>query len=357
MGGWKTGCLLAGILVVAGRGYSQGAGKETAPTRPVPVIFDTDIGNDCDDVLAMAMLHSLASRQEVDLLAVTITKDHPLAARYVSALNQYYRRPGIPIGVVRDGKTREAGKFLPLVERQENGKYLYPVGPTLGKPAGVPDAVTVLRRTLAMARDQSVSVVQVGFSTNLARLLESPADALSPLAGVDLVKAKVKELSIMAGAFQKIDGKIHKEYNVVEDIASCRKLAEKWPTPIYWSGFEVGLAITYPAESILRDFAYTPKHLVAESYIVYEPPPHNRPCWDLTSALFVARPDRGYFGLSKPGRVTVKEDGETLFTEEPNGRDRYLTVTREQAARTREAFSHLCSEPPGGLGGPVGEGR
>ena len=35
-----------------------------------------------------------------------------------------------------------------------------------------------------------------------------------------------------------------------------------------------------------------------------------------------------------------------VFTEGANGRDRYLTTTPEQAARTREAFSHLCSEPP-----------
>jgi hypothetical protein len=345
MSRWRAGWWLAGLLVAGGRVLGQEPGQVAqAPDRPVPVIFDTDIGNDCDDVLAMSMLHSLASRHEVELLAVTITKDNPLAARYVSALNTYYNRPTIPIGLVRQGKTPEAGKFLPLADKKVNGQYLYPRA--LSDSAEVPDGVTVLRQTLARAKDRSVSVVQVGFSTNLARLLDSPADAASPLAGRDLVKAKVKELSIMAGAFQKIDGKVHKEYNVVEDISSCRKLAEQWPTPIFWSGFEVGLAVTYPAESILRDYAYTPKHLVAESYIVYEPPPHNRPCWDLTSALFVARPERGYFGLSKPGRVTVKEDGETLFTEDPNGRDRYLTVTREQAARTREAFSHLCSEPP-----------
>ncbi len=102
MGGWKTSLVFAGLVAAASFGYGQGAAKESgpggpapmAPARPVPVIFDTDIGNDCDDVLAMAMLHSLATRKEVDLLAVTITKDHPLAPRYVSALNTYYRRPG-----------------------------------------------------------------------------------------------------------------------------------------------------------------------------------------------------------------------------------------------------------------------
>ena len=335
------------VLLVVVQNPQNGWAQPVAaanPSRPVPVIFDTDIGNDCDDVLALAMLHALANRGEVDLLAVTITKDNPLAARFVSTLNSYYGRPDIPIGVVRGGKTPEAGKFLPLADKRENGQLVYPR--SLDDKKEVPEAVAVLRQTLAKAKDQTVSIVQVGFSTNLARLLDSQPDAVSPLGGLELVRKKVRELSVMAGAFQMLDGKIHREYNIVEDIPSAKKLASAWPTPIVWSGFEVGLAITYPPESILRDYAYKTRHLVPDSYIIYEPPPHARPTWDLTSALYVARPTRGYFVLSRPGRVTVKDDGETVFTASPDGRDRFLTASREQAARTREAFTHLCSEPP-----------
>src|SRR5579859_5493797 len=36
----------------------------------VKVIFDTDIGNDVDDVLALSMLHALQSRADCELLAV-----------------------------------------------------------------------------------------------------------------------------------------------------------------------------------------------------------------------------------------------------------------------------------------------
>ncbi|MAR13584.1 MAG: nucleoside hydrolase, partial [Blastopirellula sp.] len=57
------------------------------PAPPVPLIFDTDIGNDCDDVLALGMIHALQTRGECELLAVTITKDHPLAARFTDAVN------------------------------------------------------------------------------------------------------------------------------------------------------------------------------------------------------------------------------------------------------------------------------
>src|ERR1043166_6208091 len=71
--------------------------------QPVPVIFDTDIGNDVDDALALAVLHSLESRREAKLLAVTITKDNRFAAPYIDLVNTFYGRPEIPIGVVHNG--------------------------------------------------------------------------------------------------------------------------------------------------------------------------------------------------------------------------------------------------------------
>jgi hypothetical protein len=56
-----------------------------------------------------------------------------------------------------------------------------------------------------------------------------------------------------------------------------------------------------------------PHHIIAEAYRLYEPPPHERPAWDLTAALDSVRPDRGYFDLSLPGRVTVEADGFVRF--------------------------------------------
>src|SRR5512137_1060513 len=86
--------------------------------EPVKIIFDTDIGNDVDDALALGMIHNLQSRRLCELLAVTITKDHAAAMPYVDAINTFYGRPDIPIGIVKDGKTREPGKYLvPIVER------------------------------------------------------------------------------------------------------------------------------------------------------------------------------------------------------------------------------------------------
>ncbi len=114
------------------------------PARPIPLIFDTDIGNDVDDVLALGMIHALQSRGECELLAVTVTKDHELAAPFADAVNTFYGRGDVPVGVCRSNVTPAAGKFNPLAEKKDNGTYRFPHDLKSGKDA--PDAVTVLRQ-------------------------------------------------------------------------------------------------------------------------------------------------------------------------------------------------------------------
>ena len=312
---------------------------------PVPIIFDTDMGNDIDDLLALALIHSLETREQCRLIAVTSTKDHPLSVPFIDAANTFFGKR-VPVGAVRNGSTRNEDKYNGLVKILDDGKPRYPT--TIASGADVPDAVTVLRKALAAEEDGSVVIVQVGFSTNLARLLDTPGDDVSPLNGTDLLAKKVKLLSVMAGQFTKVpDGeKPYCEYNVVQDIPSAKKLVEKCPVPIVFSGFEIGLAVEYPSESILHDYNYVQNHIVKDGYIAYSPPPHNRPSWDLTSVLYAVFPGRNYFGVSEPHRVTVTDEGGTLFTPDKDGKHRFLTITREQVIRVTEAFVQLCSQPP-----------
>lgn len=318
-----------------------------ALAQPVPLIFDTDIGNDVDDVLALGMIHALQSRGECRLLAVTITKDHDECAAFVDSVNTFYGRGEVPIGVVRNGVTPAQSKFTILANQKDDGRLRYPRDLASGKDA--PEAVALLRKTLAAAKDGSVVIAQVGFSTNLARLLDSKPDEFSPLNGEELARRKVRLLSVMAGAFEPIREKTHLEYNVVKDIPSAQTLARRWPTPIVYSGFEIGLSIPYPAVSIERDYRYVKHHPLAESYFLYNPPPHNRPTWDLTSVLYAVRPDRGYFNLSPAGRVHVDGKGETTFQPSEGGPHRYLIATPEQRGRATEAQVLLSSQPPGAL--------
>ena len=319
------------------------------PMLPVPLIFDTDIGNDVDDVLALGMIHALQSRGECELLAVTITKDNELAAPFTDAVNTFYGRGEIPIGVCRSDVTTEQGKFNGLATVKDQGRQRFPHDLLSGKQA--PVAVDVLRQTLVNAGDGSVVIAQVGFSTNLGDLLQSRSDQISPLSGVELVKKKVRLLSIMAGAFRQIrdhKGNLydHREYNIVKDIPSAKRIVSDWPTPIIWSGYEIGKNLTYPHESILRDYDYVDHHPLSEAYILYNPPPHDRPTWDLTSVLHAVRPDQGYFDLSPAGQVHLAEDGLTTFQTQENGRDRHLILRDSQKSRATEALVLLSSQPP-----------
>ena len=171
-------------------------GAHCFAAEPVRLILDTDMGNDCDDALALAMIHALENRNEVRLLAVTITKDNHDAAPFVNLVNQFYGRPDIPIGVVRHGKTPDDAPMLhePVERRDARGNFVYPRHLRDGSQA--PEAVGLLTHILNEQPDGSVTIAQIGFSTNLARLVANPSARA-------LVARKVKALYLMAGNFQQ----------------------------------------------------------------------------------------------------------------------------------------------------------
>jgi inosine-uridine nucleoside N-ribohydrolase len=306
-------CLLVALPLVSAQEAGAGA--------PVHLILDTDIGNDVDDALALAMIHGFESRGEARLLAVTITKDNRYAAPFVDFVDAFYGRPNIAIGVVDNGKTPEDSAMLKIAPMRQGRTY--------------PDAVELLTRVLAGERDGAVTIAQIGFSTNLARLAASPA-------GRRLVQQKVKTLYLMAGNFARPKP----EYNVFTDADSFRALMENWPTPIIFSGFEIGLEITFPFEAIRKDFRYTAHHPIVDAYKIYVGKPEDHPNWDSTAVLEAIRPDRGYFGISAPGRVTLGEKNTTVFSRDPKGNCRYLILKPDRVAAVRELIATLVSEPP-----------
>lgn len=316
--------------------------------RAPKIIFDTDITGDVDDVLAMAMLHSLMDRGVCELLGVTISKQNPQTAAFVDAVNTFYGRSDLPIGVTRDATAQKRdSRYLKLADSPD-----YPHD--IRSNEDVPEAVSLLRQMLVRQPDHSVSIVSVGIASNMANLLHSKADAHSPLDGSSLIRQKVKLLSIMAGAFETVDDNNHfLEANVINGIVFMQTVAKEWPqeVPVIWSGYEIGVSLPYPRQSIARDFGYLPHHIVKESYLLYCGPEHDRPCWDQSSVLYAIFPDRDFFGLSKGGQVTVEHDGFTRFTLPKKGdtatpRDRFLTLTPEQRARVLEVMVHLTAQPP-----------
>lgn len=336
------------ILIVVPLVLISGCSDKHQDDR-LKVIFETDIGNDVDDALALDMLYKYVEWGQVDLLAVMINKDAPAPAEYMDIMNTWYGHTDIPVGIVRDGSDDPWGQYAQKVVdlKNEDGTPMF--ARSRESYDDLPDAHILYRQILAKQPDASVVIATVGFSTNLARLLDTPADEYSPLTGKELVAKKVKLLSAMAGNISELE---HHEYNVVKDLPAAVKVFAEWPTEIVVSPFEVGRAIKYPGESIENDFTWAPKHPMVEAYKAYLPMPYDRPTWDLTSVLYAVEGD-SWFTMSEPGRIEITQEGSSVFTSSPDGNVRYMKVDDAQCAAILGRFKEVITSQPKARQQPV----
>ncbi len=154
------------------------------------VIFETDMGNDIDDAMALDLLFKYADMGKINLLGVGVHKNNPHSAEYIDIMRVWYGYKKVPIGVntscvtdmdcvdyctkVCDLKDKNGE---PLFARSKNPKY--------------EEAVEMYRRILSKQPDKSVVIATVGFSTTIDALLKSGPDKYSNLTGMELVEKKV----------------------------------------------------------------------------------------------------------------------------------------------------------------------
>lgn len=328
--------------------YNNAPTQDRSKHKPVKLILDTDMGNDIDDALALAMIHSMEARNECKLAGVLLSKDNPYAPAMVDAINTFYHHGDIPIGMVQNGVTDFDGKFnKQVVEMTDDAGH--PLFPTTHPLGAYPPAVTLLRQLLAEAQDRSVVVIPIGFSTNLDQLFDTPGDDISSLNGKDLFAQKVSHVVMMAGYFHENKNienpKNGEEYNIVKDLTASTRFIADCPVPMFFTPWELGDAIKHPCRSILDDYAWTDAHPVVEGYKLYIQMPYDRPTYDLTAVLQAVRPDRDYFTLSKPGQVHVDAQGLTHFTPMPDGNHYLMSVDATQLEIVRQVQVELSSQP------------
>lgn len=315
------------VVCITMNGYAQ--------NTKMQVIFDTDIGNDVDDILALSMLYHDHKKGLIDLKAITISKGNPAAVGYTDMLNRYYGLPEIPLAYVgNDGKTPEAGPYLNQTLRFEiDGKYPFKADTNLYKQ--VPEAYKLQRKLLSEAADHSISFIVVGFSTNIAKLLHSVPDEFSDLSGKELVSRKVAKMYMMGGRFSD---QPYSEYNIVKDISAAQTVFNEWPTPIEVSGWEVGSELKFPAKALLEHFPPYWEHPLVNSYFHYIKMPYDRETWDLTAVLQAVRPEKKYFKLSKPGKITIDDKGVSTFQARPSGKHRYFILHAQDKEKIMHAL-------------------
>ena len=94
------------------------------------IIFETDMGNDVDDALAIDMLYKYARQGQIRLMAVMLNKEGEFPPRYIDLLNTWYGQRRIPIGLSNNSaKSIVAGaNYTQVVCEKKNEK---------GKPKSV----------------------------------------------------------------------------------------------------------------------------------------------------------------------------------------------------------------------------
>ena len=239
------------LLATAGLAARPARAADESP-RPIPVILDTDMLGDVDDVGAVAVLHALADAGETRILGTGVSTPDPWSGRCLAALNHYFGRRELPVGLLRgQGYAGKRSRYTRQIAEE------FPGGGPLDGTAGpaAPDAFLLYRRLLAAADDTSVVIVSVGYLDNLALLLDSPSDEVSPLSGRDLVARKVRAWVCMGGRFPTGQ----EACNFRRSPAAAARVLADWPTEAVFIGGEFGDPIgtgaglrSLPADSPVR---------------------------------------------------------------------------------------------------------
>ena len=300
---------------VAGQRTTSGDVTFTTPAVRVPLIIDTDIFSNADDVGALASAFALQLKGEAKVVATILNtrKGQPVETnswQCAAAIAQFYGSNGTLLG-----------SDTPNNGTATNAPHDF-IGPCASKGAPVsapPSAVAVYRRALASQPDGSVVIDSGGYFENLSALLNSPPDTFSPLGGRDLVARKVRMLVAMAGHYPSGIP----ETNLAGNPAAAQNVAANWPTKIVWSGYEVGILVhagstisaTHPNRSPVR-----------AAYEAFVGPDKWIPSFDLTSVYHAIRPwDRALTEVG-PGTNALTSTGGNTFTMGA-GNQYYLRLT------------------------------
>ncbi|GAC1491546.1 MAG: hypothetical protein NVS1B13_21570 [Flavisolibacter sp.] len=301
--------------------------------------MDTDMGPDYDDVGALTLLHAFEDQGKAKILATIASTKYPGVGAVLSVFNTYFKKPEIPIGVPK--------KFaLELKDWQhwtDSVRTNYPH--SVKENSEVPDAVPLYRKILAKQPDHSVTIITIGFLTNLAHLLQSPPDGYANMSGRELVAKKVKKLVSMAGKYPS-----GKEFNIDRDISSAVYVFDHWETPIILSGFEIGEKIKCGLPIIHNNKIQ--KSPVKDVFRICIPMSKEdsagRKSWDETAVMVAILGYSNYY-TAQPGKIIINEkNGSNTWVNHKNSKMLYL-VEKKPFTEVQNLIDELLMHQPGKL--------
>ena len=234
--------------------------------KDIRVILDCDMGSSTDDLFALMMLYRYMDMKRCSLIGVVVDRMGRANADLVDMMNNFYGYPDIPIGLETQGVqtphvfiTYHNAPYARTIDAKPMFKR------TVGDNGTYMEGYKLYRKLLAEQPDHSVTIASIGFVTSLARLLESGPDEFSPLNGVELVRAKVKDIYAMGGVFGEA---VEPDYNFKAAIDFSMKFFELLPkeVDIVFSPGEVGDPLDYRPETVISDMDWTDTHPIKWIY-------------------------------------------------------------------------------------------
>ena len=283
--------------------------------NPKKIIFETDMCTDVDDVGALAVLHALADNGEAEILAISYNEVHPSGAGTICAINTWYNRGDIPIGIYK-GNLASPDESSYLDGIAANFPHDLPTVPT-------PSSLELYLQLLSEQPDNSVTIISVGFLNNLYDLLK---------ANPNLVAQKVTELVVMAEV-------VEDPFNTVRHdlIDKSAYVIRNWPTPLVISqhgeSVHTGTRLAEaPAENPVRE-AY---------YRRFNRQYRGRSSWDQIAVLYGVRGLGDYFTEVTDGKGRLSNGYEW---EMKSGFRSYLEVRLSDNEFVR-IIENLMIKPP-----------
>lgn len=295
------------------------------------ILLDTDLGADCDDTGALALLHRCTQANKCELVAITLSTANPWSPHCTKAINDYYGRD-LPLAqIARAPAGEDTAYYVHSYARHIAERF------PLKSPPETELPVRLLRRTLAACEKGEAVLVVIGGCGNIAELLESGADEFSPLTGIELVREKVEKISLMGCFFPTEEmpevwfgaEQMRAEWNIKQDVPAAQKVFSRCPVPVIVTQYVVGAAVQ--TGNVLIE--HERQNPVAECYFVHS---HgNRASWDPITAYYAVFGEDGTFGLSPRGTVEIDDEGVSSFVPNAEGKHRIVQCKNPAAAEKR----------------------
>ena len=314
--------------------------------KPIKIIFDTDMGVDCDDAGALALIHRLCDKGEAKLLAVTHCGNSPYYAGCIDSINRFYGRE-VPVGINFAAAVDKNPKGVYAAALCENFSNKFPPE-SHGTAEGPEDTLALQRRLLANAEDGSVTLLVTGNLASMERLVTSGADGISPLSGKQLIERKLHRTVVMGGRFFESwpmtiyeggDPTHHImtwEYNVRgSGYSTAKTVFDEWCGELILSSYEIGSYIVSMKGYGKRAREGDP---VALAYQIYSGD-RGRCSWDHTAVLEAIRPST-YWHYHAFGKISVDEELVTHWEKSDSYRQSYL-LPKQDYEEIRRAIDGL----------------